>query len=220
MATYLVWGMRIDNTDPFPKLRSHNFNWQDKIGVIRYHNRFVEVVVEAVNQQRGGQINIRSLLFHPLHLNQLRRPRRTAICERELRQEDCIGREPSVFVDREMRDCTERTKIDVLPCRSLWIMREGRNGCSEVPNLLDLMAGEQCRAQCAYIEPLERCLSDATVVEIESVDVDACGHCRALLRMKRPPRTAAFCSLPPKRQGRYPTVIIRQSRRLSIADLR
>jgi hypothetical protein len=85
-------------------------------------------------------------------------------------------------VDREMRDGLESAKVDLL---SLWLLEIAgptTHQCSEVPDSMDVVMGQELAAQGVEVEPAVRRPLQAPVVQVEGVDVDIGAHEEPRLR--------------------------------------
>ena len=63
----------IHNADGLVKLIPHHGNWCGKVTIIRYDNGIIEKVLEAVQKQSRGDVNVCSLFFKSPDLYALRR---------------------------------------------------------------------------------------------------------------------------------------------------
>jgi hypothetical protein len=67
-------------------------------------------------------------------------------------------------------------EICLLARRLVRVIRPRTHDGGEIPDVLDLVFGKQVVAQQRGVEPFGRCAFEASVVEIEAVDIDARSH--------------------------------------------
>ena len=104
------WRVRVDDADTEAEFSLHDLDRQLQIGVVRDHDRDVAVAREGVDEQEGGEVDVRALLLRLHHLDRAR----TAGTRTRQRHPRHVAQVMAV-VDREPRDRLQRTQVDLLP---------------------------------------------------------------------------------------------------------
>ncbi len=134
--------MRVDDVDPDSKLGLGDLNRQLEIGVVGDHDGHFAVALEGVEQQVGGEIDVRALL---LGLHDLDRARTASRRVGEWHPRD-VG-EVVAVVDREAGNRLERAQVDLLPLRRVRVVGPGADGGGEVTDAIDPVLGQQASAE-------------------------------------------------------------------------
>ena len=164
--------LRIENPDGLAEAVAHLGNRFLQVAIVADDNRAIEQVVESIHQQQRRKIDVRSLflgLDHPVpHVP-------SGIPRRRIGHRDFMGQEMAQM-DRDARFGAQRPKVRLLATGLIGIVGACADRRGEIANCLDTIASQQIVAERRGIQSLVRRTLEATEIEVEAVDIDACPH--------------------------------------------
>ena len=163
----------VEDSHPLAQPGPGHADGELEVRVVRDHDGHLVVLLEAIHQQVGSEIDIGALFFGVEYLN---RARTWSLAGQ--RPPLRIGKEVSV-VQGHCRNGLQGAKVSLLPLGLRWIVGAAGNQGGKVSYAAYLVVGQQKPHQLTDVQPSVGRAAQGAVIEIEAVDIDvgADGDC-------------------------------------------
>ena len=153
------WGDQSDDDPEFLMYDSHRLR---QIGVVTDNYGAFHGTPMGIVYEMSCQVDIRSLLLRPQDSHKA--------FSIGSRKQDRVGQE---LTENNLNgwESAKGSEVRVLPSRLVGVGGPALHPCREVLDGSDVVSREEPSAEANQVEPLEGCAPQASVVEVESIDV-------------------------------------------------
>lgn len=164
--------LRVQDTDLLLETVADDRDRFLQVAVVADDHSHIEGVVEGIDQQMGGNVDVRSLF---LGLDHAARGEAAGPPIGGIGHVDIV-RQEMAEMDADLRHRPKRPEIGLLTRRRVGIVRRTADLGSESADGEDIVLGQHRAAECVNIQPLVRSFPQAAIVEVVTVDRDDRPH--------------------------------------------